>query len=52
MTGWRCIKELEAQYDHVLLIDTGDAIQGAPMVAVPFTPTEIELDNPEFEKEA
>ena len=45
-------KALKAQYDHVLLIDAGDAIQGAPMVAVPFTPTEIELDNPEFEKEA
>ena len=45
-------KELEAQYDHVLLIDAGDAIQGAPMVAVPFIPSEIELDNLEFEKEA
>ena len=27
-------KELEAQYDHVLLIDAGDAIQGAPIGAI------------------
>ena len=27
-------KELEAQYDHVMLIDAGDAIQGAPIGAI------------------
>ena len=27
-------KELEQQYDHVLLIDAGDAIQGAPIGAI------------------
>ena len=27
-------KELEEQYDHVLLIDAGDAIQGAPIGAI------------------
>jgi len=27
-------KELEAQYDHVLLIDAGDAIQGGPIGAI------------------
>ena len=27
-------KELEKQYDHVLLIDAGDAIQGAPIGAI------------------
>ena len=35
MTGWLFIKkELEDQYDHVLLIDAGDAIQGAPIGAI------------------